>query len=579
MPLKVSRAARKQNVMRTATSRQFNGGLDVADSELNLSSKFARVLDNILPGIDGSLVVRQGTRQFADVQPVSVSNILEVQYFASRIIVINERMQIMAVSGNGTVTMIWDEIIAATKGKTIWFPSTYVKFDEFKGNLIVSDGVNKPLNITSTLDVDYLADLATGSNINVPVSAITGKFNKHFIYAIGSQIFVSERDAAGTWFGDVGAVYVGVFDLGAYVTSGDTTIIAMQAFKGFLAVYFRECIVPVQFNEVTDATPPRLDISVAPDSVIASYGTTSPKTLQDIGNMALAMDIVGLSNVTLTNFTKILAPDRPSRLVDKLIQRAIGRLNTETLRKNVFSVYDRRLAMYMMFLPNDNAGLESYTNGFGYRYIEALKINAWCTYSGWNWKTGTRSSEGRIFLVLRNSMKIWVLGDEVIDPIYTDFESPTAAGSGTPISFTWELPNTDLKQRGITKTLKYITLDVEGTQQFDCLVFADNHYAENATTGEPWSDGTLFTDGYGFSITTDAVLTPALRLTFVGKDNVGWSQGDYSLGVNTGIENNTYMPVKFKTMKLRFEGEVSGPLKFVAITLYYQDGKITRYAP
>lgn len=576
--LKVSRAARKQNVMRTSTARQFNGGLDVADSELNLSSKYARVLNNILPGIDGSLSVRQGTREFANVEPISASNILDITYFSSHIIVINELMEILAVTGNGVVSKIWDAAIALSKGKTIWAPTTYVKFDEFKGNLIISDGVNKPLNVTSLLDVDYLADLATGSNINVPVSAVSGKFNKHFVYAIGSTIYVSERDAAGTWFGDLGAVYVGQFDLGAYVTSGDTTIIAMQAYKGFLAVYFKECIVPIQFNEVSDATPPRLDISVAPDSVIASYGTTSPKTLQDIGTQALAMDIVGVSNVTLTNFTKILAPDRPSRLVDKLIQKAIGNLDTETLRKDVFSVYDRRLAMYMMFLPNDVSGLSSYTRGFGYRYIEALKINAWCTYSGWNWKTGTRSSEGRIFLVLRDSMKIWVLGDEVVDPIYTDFETPTAAGSGLPIPFTWELPATDLKERGITKTLKYITLDVEGTQQFDCLVFVDNKYAVNPTTGEPWSDGTLFTDEFGFEITTDAVLTPALRMTFVGKDNVGWSQGDTSLGVNSGVENNTYMPTKFKIMKLRFEGETRGPLKFVAITLYYQGGKITRFA-
>lgn len=600
-----SAALRRIQTLDEATSRTFNGGLDVADSELNLSSKFARALSNMLPGIDGSLSVRQGCRLFADIASDSNFNILNEQYFSARIIVINDNAELLAVDGAGNVEKIWNSDIASAARKTTWVPSTYVKFDEFNGNLIVSDGVNKPLNITAARSVDYLADLATGSNINVPVSAITGKHDRHFIYAIDSIIHVSERDAAGSWSGDAGVVYAGQFDLGAYVTSGDKDIIGLLSYKGFLMVFFRECIVPVQFVEVaaTATDPAFLKISVTPDSIIANYGTVSPRSLIDIGDMSLAMDIVGVSNVQLTSFTKILSPDRPSRLIDKLIQEFIARCDTTTLHDNVFAVYDRRLATYMLFIPNDDWNLATHMHGFGFRYIDSLKINAWFRMDDWRWRCGTRSSEGRIFFSRRDDTKIFVLGDEAIDPVYADYvgeqetftdgtvytdqtgNGPVAsiAESGVPIKFVWELPRTDLKKRGLTKTLRYITIDAEGDQMFTLSVFIDNYYSM-ADNGEAFSDDTIFTDETGFIRDIDnLILTPALQSTRIAKDALGYGLQTYGTtpyggGNNTGVERETEMPTKFKTMKLRFEGESMGPLKFVALTLWTQGGTIRRYA-
>lgn len=604
MTIRTGSQARRQQLLDESTSRQFNGGLDVADSELNLSSKFARELTNMLPGIDGSLQVRQGTRLFADIASVSNYNITNEQYFASNIIVINENAELFAVDGAGNVTVIWNTAIAVAAGTSKWVPSSYVVFDEFKGDLIVSDGVNKPLTISTLLAVTYLADLATGSNINVPVSAITAKFNKHFVYAVGSILNISERDAAGTWTGDPGTVFTTTFDVGAFVTSGEKDIIGMLPYKGFLMCFFKECIVPVQFTEIqadtAAATPASLQVNVDPSSIIANYGTTSPRTLQDIGDMALAMDIVGVSNVQLTNFTKILSPDRPSRLIDKLIQFAVGQLDVQTLHDNVFSVYDRRLAMYMLFIPNDDWTLSRYMRGFGYRYIDGLKINAWSTFAGWRWNCGTRSSEGRIFFTRRDDTKLFVMGDETVDPIYADYvgeqetfsdgtvytdgtgNGPIAslATSGVPIKFAWELPKTDLKHRGLTKTLRYITIDAEGDQQFTVYAFVDNVYAMK-DGGETFSDDTLFTDDTGFDRSTPVRL-PALTSVRIAADADGWGlqaygNSPYGGGNNTGVEKETLMPTKFKTLKLRFEGETMGPLRFVALTLWTQSGTIRRY--
>jgi hypothetical protein len=600
--IRTGQAARKQQILRETTARTFNGGLDVADSELNLTSKYARELTNMLVGIDGSNEVRQGCRLVADIADASDYEILNYKYFAGYIIVMDTNMDIYTVNGVGTVTPIWNLAIATAAGKSKWVPSTFIVFDENKGNLIISDGVNKPLNITAALAVDYLADLATGSNINVPVSNITAKFMKHFIYAVGSTIKVSERDAAGTWFGDAGAVFVGEFDLASYCTTGDSDIIAMVAFKQYLMVYFKECVVPVQFTEVAaaGAVLAHLDISVSPQDIIANYGTTSPRSIQDVGDLTLALDIVGVSNIEISKFTRALAPDRPSRLIDKLIQKAVGALGTDTLHDNVFSLYDRRLAMYMLFMPNDDVGLHTTTKGFGYRYIDSLKIAAWCTYQGWNWQCGTRSSEGRLFFSRYNDTKIFVLGDATIDPIYADYvgeqetfsdgttytdqtgNGPVAdvARSGVPIRFAWELPRSDLKMRGVTKTLRYITLDVEGNQTFTMYVFVDNFY-QVEDSGETFTDGFLFTDDTGFE-TENPVLTPALSSERVGRDALGYGLQDYGNspyggGNNTGIELNALMPTKFKTMKLRFEGETMGPLKFVAITLHYQTGNVMRF--
>jgi hypothetical protein len=318
--------------------------------------------------------------------------------------------------------------------------------------------------------------------------------------------------------------------------------------------------------------------------------------------MALQMDVVGVSNVSLSKFTKILSPDRPSRLIDKLIQKAVGPLDSTTLQHNVFSLYDRRLAMYMLFVPNDDFDNSTYVRGFGYRYIDSLKINAWCTYEGWRWRCGARSAEGRLFFTRKDDTKIFVLGDETIDPIYADYvgeqetftdgttytdqtgNGPVASisDSGVPIRIAWELPRTDLKMRGLTKTLRYITIDAEGDQQFECQVFIDNFYAQ-ADSGETFTDDTLFTDDTGF-VADEPTRTPALVGTFVGRDALGWGLQPYGIspyggGNNVGTELGTLMPVKFKTMKLRFEGEVMGPLRFVALTLHYQRGKFARFGP
>ena len=597
------------NIMRDATSRNFSGGLDVSDSELNLSSKYAVVLDNIIVGIDGSLEVRQGTKLFFDIAPLSSYKISNIAFFYRYIITMDTRGQIFSTDGTGATTAIWTPAIAAAQrpGLTIWADGEDVLFWEFNGELIAMNGRNKPLVITNVLRVDYLADKATGSNINVPVGNIGAGFANHFFIADNYMLHVSERNASGTWLGDPSTIYVNEFDMRPYVPAGDTEILGLFPFKGYLLVSFREFIVPIAIKEDASATP-KLDITVAGDSIINNYGAVSPRVGQDLGDIQLTADIVGVASVALATFTRVLSPDRPSRFVDPLLQPDINRLSTDTLRKGVFSIFDRRLSAYILFVPNDSDQYQTYVTGYLYRYIDRLKIEAWSRIRGWNWHAATRSAEGNVFYARHLDTKVFIQGDSKTNPLYKDFINeqevfsdgteftdhtgftPVSSEetSGLPIKWAWELPWADLKHRGLAKTLRYVIFDTEGNQEFQMRVFIDDMYAQ-PPSGEAFTDTTVFSDGTGFVPYSVLPYTPALQLDFIGKTATGWGYQSYGRsglpvlgnsayggGNNTALRTLTLAPTKFTSMKLRMDGAASGPMKFVAITLLYQQGTIRR---
>lgn len=60
------RSRARQEVLQHTTLREFNGGLTVIDSDLNLSPRFAVVLDNMQRRPDGSIGIRYGTRMIGN---------------------------------------------------------------------------------------------------------------------------------------------------------------------------------------------------------------------------------------------------------------------------------------------------------------------------------------------------------------------------------------------------------------------------------------------------------------------------------------------------------------------------------
>jgi hypothetical protein len=60
------------SALKTTVVRDFGGGLNVVDDDLNLSSTFQPILDNVHRGIDNTLNVRWGTELFADLRRGSI---------------------------------------------------------------------------------------------------------------------------------------------------------------------------------------------------------------------------------------------------------------------------------------------------------------------------------------------------------------------------------------------------------------------------------------------------------------------------------------------------------------------------
>lgn len=595
---------RRTQKLTSVTARRFEGGLNVVDSELNLSSKYAVVLDNMYRGLEGSIMVRQGTKKYCDLTSISDGYQINGKYFAARNITVNSVGQVFSIDGTGAATRIWDSTIAAAlrPGLVTWGPTEFVAFEEFAGELTIHNGVDKPLVINESLLADYLADPATGSNLNVPVGRIVCKFNKHLVIAVGSELHVSDEDASGVYAGDPGATYAAVFDLKTSVTSGPTEIVGLSPFRGWLLVHFQECTIPIQFKKISDPSDALIinDTSDVEGS-LSSYGAVSSRTIQDLGERALACDIVGVNSTALATFTSKLSPDRPSRLIDPLIQSVLSPLSNDTMENSVFSQYDRSSSMYMLFAPNAVRDSQTETRGFGYRYIEKLGIEAWNTFSGWNWAWSSRSSEGLVFFGRANDNIIFIKGDEKKLPLYADYigdQETFSDGtvfldgtgltpvsdvdtSGVPIRFAWELPWSDLKKRAIQKTIRYLLLDAQGTASFTVKLFIDNKYLNRADLGESWGDGTYFDDDLGFIRDILAQdLTQALEMEMVASDYGGYGEepyGDiYGGGRNTGFMRNILFPTKCNLFKLRFEGETMRPLKIVGITPVYIEGSIRR---
>ena len=608
MPIKPSKNL--SNKLEEVTARQFDGGLNVVDSQLNLSSKYATVLTNMYRGLDGSLTVRQGTRLFVDVSSIASPNtaLMNGIYYNGYIITINNAGEIFKTDGTSVSTCIWNRAIAAAlfPARNMWGAgnTNVVTLQEIGGSVVVQNGVDKPLVIflkISVITVDYLADLATGSNVNVPIGIVMTNYNKHLVVANGSTLNVSDENTSGTFVGDAGAIYAAQFEMKNSVVSGDTTIIALSNYRDWLLVHFKECTVPVQFVKITVPSA-ALQIADSSDAggTLTTYGGVSTRSVQNLGDVTVVADIAGVASVTLAQYTNRLSPDRPSRLVDPLIKAAFAPLTQLQLSRDVFSVFNRLESMYMLFVPDGGGANQVNSNGFGYRYLPNLNIKAWNTFEGWNWRWSCRSSEGLMFFGQANSNLIFVMGNVEKLPLNADFIgdqetfsdgtvfndntglTPISdiATSGIPIEFSWNLPWTDLKRRGLSKTLKYLALDTEGSGEFTVSAYINDKYFINNDHGEEFTDGLLFSDETGFIRDNfEPLLTPAVAINYVGADHGGYGSEDYGGdnfggGRNTSFRRMIQFPVKFNTLKLSFTGATMRPLKIVGITMFYMKGTI-----
>ena len=285
-----------------ATIRDFSGGWNVVDNDLNLDTKFSKILENMQRGVDGAQSVRPGTKLFADTSDY-LDEIINCEYFNGAIICVGKNGKLVKVDASGTVNEIWsDDWANNLSGNPVgWDATSFASFALFNGELIVCNGVNKPLKIDSSLNASYLVDLATGSNTNTPIARFVVAHGRFLVMA-GSlyageedRLFISATDVGGTWVNDSAPNDAVNIDLGSRVPSGSQAIKGLGRFRDQLMVMFEDAILPGELGKYDSDSNHTPDFSDA----IENVGAICHRITQTISDDMIFGDVNGISSVNV----------------------------------------------------------------------------------------------------------------------------------------------------------------------------------------------------------------------------------------------------------------------------------------
>lgn len=581
-----------QRVMKAVTVRDFDGGWNIVDNDLNMSPKYARISDNVYRADDGSMRVRYGTKLFAEL--AVGKRIIAADYHSNFIVAVCDDGTMYKILGDGTSSLIWDDARAAATGANIgWGPTNYATFAFSRNQLIVMDGLDQPVTVDTTGAVEYLVDAVTQNNIYVPRAKFAVQCERYLCMAGDpnepSTVFVGAIDATGTFYPLSDGVNV---DLKSRVLKGSTDIIGLATFRGKLIVMFEQCIIIGTLGQYSSTTH-----VPAFDEPIENYGAIGQRVLQSLGDDLLFCDIDGVPALERALFTGSINPARRSVLIDPDIVKRINALDTTSLRERCFSVYNKSESQYMLMLPSDftDAGTHEFYN-YVYTSIPQLKINAWSRFRDWKWSAACRSTLGNLFFFRDNQVYLYgntnqaffadYIGDQETFSDGTTFTDGLGLSpisdintSGVPIRFIWEWPWADFGDRTAKKKLKYIQIDSQGDGTFTAELYVDNIVLV-ANTGEEFSDGTLFSDETGW-ISEYEPRDPALSMPMVAGSYPGYGNAPYGSsqygGGRPSIDERLYeFPADFKIGKLRLIGETMGDVAFVSVSFMHTSGSIRR---
>ena len=596
-----AQVSRSQRLL-DATIRDFSGGWNVVDNDLNLDTKFSKVLENMQRGVDGSNAVRPGTRLFAETSAY-LDEVVNIEYYSGFLVAVGKNGHVVKIDSNGTVSEIWNdefgEVLPGAPGG--WDVTVFASFAQFNGDLIICNGVNKPLIVDNNMICSYLQDLADLTNANTPIARFVVAHGRYLVMA-GSlpageedRLFISATDVSGTWVGDSGPNDAVNIDLGSRVPSGSNVVKGLGRFRDKLMVMFENSILPGTLGSFVD------DVHIPTFSdAIENVGAVSHRAIQTISEDMLFGDGAGVSNVKRALITGTVTGERISQLVSPEYIAAVNTVGKESivaLEDRVWSIWDSQNDNFMIFVPNSHiAANATESRCFVLKKNKPLKIESWHDWRGWNFRSGCQSALKRIFLT--EGSQVYILGAEYDNAIYKDYEGDqemwddetswsdytgwnpvvSTADSGVPIKFVWELPWSDNNERFLTKASRYINFDTIGDNRFTAEMFTDNIYKDTTDLGEDWIEDSLkWDDTLGWDVD---VLDPTLSMTFEGGDAPGFGLDefgeDFGGGRPTRLEKLYAWTARYKIEKLRMTGDATKELRFVAVTVAYQNGSLRR---
>jgi hypothetical protein len=381
--------------LKSLTLKGFGGGLNAVDDEYSMAPRFAVTLKNFRRAPSGGQQLRYGSSWFADVAASlpAGGTILDKIYFNGRLIVVATSGNIVTVSDSGVVTTIWSTAIAALLpgAPSAWGSAfTTVNFVPFKDTLIIHNGKDKPLSISSVFKVTYLQDLATGSNVNVPI----GKYgcvasNYHCVGGIpGSPttIYITAVGTSGTFPGDPVPNDAISIDVGAYAPQGAVSIRGMIGFRSYLIIFFQGQTILVTLG-VYNASG--IHSPTFPDT-LPKFGLLGHRCMTFIEQELIFAGLDGFSDAKRNLFSGLINSQHVSDRIEPLYRSIIGNLTDLQQLEQCFMVYDSLWHDTILFNPNGRCLVHTGSTGLHY--------DAWSEFNfPTNWSCACQSFLGRVF--------------------------------------------------------------------------------------------------------------------------------------------------------------------------------------
>lgn len=587
-------------------------GLNLIDNDRNISHEYAVELQNLFRDSDDNLTARFGTNYLGTTNGVIAGSIMDMHYYQGVLMLVDDAGEVASMTGAGVATARWN----ATIGNALpgapggWGAGGYdsVDFVDFKSQLVVHNGVDKPIIFDSDLSVDYLQDPATGSNVNTPIGLYgTVVGNYHVIAGVSAApttIYISSKGTSGVFPGDPAPNDSIALDIGAYVTQEGDAIRGVQGFRNYLLVYFRTSTVVFQLGtyESTVHVPTYVD-------TIANFGLTGHRLITPIQNDVLAGDITGLATARRNLFSQTVETKEVSQLIangkrDRASpswQGTFGNLTDAQLLQDTWAVHDKLNGYVQFFAPG----------GVCFTFVTdaELKRRSWSTYSyATAWTCGCATEAGRVFFAqgqrvfkkgnnafsgenyyadrLNDRDADWanatayvaddLIRDTVTSETYKCLVNHTSAASGTfaldrlafptywelykgeTIDIVWEMPWQEAGNPAYLKQMHYAGAITLGNAVFDLKFYVDHLYKD---------------------VEGDIVHDPALTLAFVGGEAFGLGEeGEQLFGGGRRSDHPKLWkaPAKFKAFKWRVTGSIRKQISFASIVMLYRRGLFKR---
>jgi len=584
--------------LESTTLRGFGGGWNTVDEDLSMPPKFQVSLVNFHRTSSGSQAVRFGSTFNCDIKSTNNSPIVDCYYFNGRNVIVCQNGWILTSTLDGTtITPIWNATIAgALPGHPGgWGTSvTHVTFVPFKDTLVIHNGVDKPVSISSAFACTYLQDLATGSNVNVPI----GRYgcvaaNYHCVSGISAnptEVIISSKGTSGVFPGDPIPNDSVAIDVGAYAPEGAASIRGIAGFRTYLLVFLQNITLQVKLGEYDDNG---IHTPKFPDT-LPQFGLLGNRCIVTVENDLMFCGLSGLASAKRNLYSPdTVMSDYLSSIVAPSYRREVGALTDNEQLNDAFAVYDRLNNDFLLFTTNGDVLV--------YTFNTRLKMHAWSSYENMDWDAAWTSILGRLFLAKGTRIFLsgnntfagenyyadrlldrdyayaptgpsFAAGDLVLDTVdgtiwqcqtshtrtgYSTFAverevNPTmwVQYEGTAIPIEMELPWIDGKDPTKLKQLRYVSLATKGDAEFTFDSYVDNLYKD---------------------VEGNVVYDPSLSMVFIGNDayGYGFDDGPYGMGRRSRDPRMYNYPVKFKSVKFRIWGNVNKKLELVNLSFLF----------